>query len=788
VTRAVRLWLWAICLVGLVLYSGHDLSFATDITNFVPDGTSSELAHVSRELAHSDLARTMVLTIGGGDPERRVAAAKQVAATLRAHPEVEWLRDGPDEDLQRRVYELYFPRRFYFASAAPERELPARLADDGLRAAAEAARAQLALPISPLLERTLPEDPLGAFQAVLLRLQGGEPPLATQGGSFVTRDGEWAVILLATRHSAFDTTAQRPLLAAVASAFAEANARHGGDLVLEQSGANRFALDAEQQIRGDASLISTLSTVGVALLSLLFFRSLLSLGIVVVPGLAGLAIAMTAGFAIFGRLDGMTIAFGASLIGVTIDYPTHLLVLWSLSDARETPWSLARRLALPVTLAALTTVVSFAALGFTSSRGFRELGLFAAIGVAGALATSLLLLPDLLPRKRRVLPVSAGLARRIGPWVTSLRARRGVLGASVALVLAVGAVALPRLDWNDDLSNVASPDPRLFAEDQRVRERVSNFESGRFVIVLSDDADDAIARNERVYERLSRLVASGEIGGVRSLHALLWPEDLQRRNLAALRADPTLPARLEAAFASSGFRAGSFAPFARALAASPPPLTLEELTGSELAPLAASFVVRLDERLGVITYLRDVRDPDAVRSAVEDLPGVHFFEQRRFIDTVFASFRSETLRLIVLGSLAVFALLLVHYREWRRATAAVLPSVLVPIVVLSGFALAGAEVNLLHAVSLLMVMGMGVDYGIFIIDEIDQRGEFGPTLVSCLLCCLTTILSFGALAISSHPALRAIGIAAGAGIALALVLAPASLLLVRSIPEESSGA
>ena len=787
-TRAARLCLWALGLAGLVWLSAHDLSFTTDVTNFMPDGSDSELAQLSRDLAHSDLARTMVLTIGAQDPERAVAAAKQIAAELRVHPEVAWLRDGPDAEIQRRAYEIYFPRRIYFLSDAPERDLPERLSDAGLRARAEAVRAQLALPISPLLESTLPQDPLGGFQAILDRLQGGEPPLAVHDGSFTTRDGRWAVVLLATRHSAFDTTAQRPLLAAIDASFREAQRRHGADLVLEQGGANRYALDAEQKMRSDASLISTLSTLGVAALSLLFFRSLLSLGIVTVPGLAGLAFAMCVGSAVFGRMDGMTIAFGASLIGVTIDYPTHLLILWSLSGEHETPWGLARRLALPVTMAALTTVASFAALAFTTSPGFRELGLFAALGVGGALLTSLLLLPDLLPRNRRIQPVSAGLARRLAPFVESFRTRRSLLAGAVVALVALSAVALPQLRWNDDMSRIASPDPRIQQEDERVRERVSNFEGGRFVIALADDVEQALVRNEQVHARLARLVGAGQLGGLRSLHALLWPEELQRRNAAALRESPELAARIDAAFHGVGFRSGSFAPFARALERPPAPLTLEELSRSELAPLVAPFVVTLGERVGVITYLRGIRDPEAVRSAVSDLPGVRFFEQRRFVDAIFASLRSETLRLIGLGAAAVFALLLLRYREWRRASAAILPSLLVPMLVLSGFALAGAEVNMLHAVSLLMVMGMGVDYGIFIIDSLDDRGEFGPTLVSCLLCCLTTILSFGTLALSSHPALRAIGITAGAGVTLSLLLAPISLLLLRIAPPAASRA
>jgi predicted exporter len=83
----------------------------------------------------------------------------------------------------------------------------------------------------------------------------------------------------------------------------------------------------------------------------------------------------------------------------------------------------------------------------------------------------------------------------------------------------------------------------------------------------------------------------------------------------------------------------------------------------------------------------------------------------------------------------------------------------------------------------LIVMGMGVDYGIFIVDSAEEGTELGATLVSCILCCLTTVLSFGTLAISSQPPLRAIGLTTGIGILLALLLAPVSLLLLRLEPK-----
>jgi len=786
VSRAIRLAAWAGLCALLFVYTARHLTFSSDITNFMPDGSASDLAHISRELAQSDLTRTMALTIGADDPARAIAAAKEMADALRGNPEVAWLRSGADAELQERVYSLYFPRRVYFLSDSPERELPERLSDAGLRAQAQRMREALASPVSPLLERVLPEDPLGAFQATLLRLRGGEPPLEMRDGVFTTRDGRWAVLLLATRHSAFDTVAQAPLLDAIAASFAAARARHGADLVLEQSGANRYALDAESKIRADASMISTLSTLSVTLLSWLFFRSILALGLAMVPALVGLLLAMALGLAIFGRLDGMTIGFGASLIGVTIDYPTHYLILRSLSPHAESSWRSARRVALSLTLAALTTIASFAGLAVTSFVGFRELGVFSVIGVAGALVATLFLLPDLA--SRRVRPISAPLAQRLATGLVRLQHRRGLLLVLPFAVLALGAFALPRLRWNDDMSQLGQPNQRLQLEEQRVRERISSFDGARFLIVLGDHAEEALARNDAVDARLEVLAAKGALAGSRSLHDLLWSQDLQRRNLAALRASPELAARLDAAFRSAGFRAGTFAPFERAIAAPPEPLSLEDLLASPLGPLAAPLVLELDGRTALITYLRGVHDAGAIRAALADLPDVHFFEQREFINQIAAQFRNRTLLQIVLGSVCVLLVLMLRYRDWRSASAAFLPSLLTAILVLSAFALAGVETNLLHAVSLLIVMGMGVDYGIFVVDGAADPDELGATLVSCLLCCLTTILGFGALAISSHPALRAIGLTTGLGIALSLVLAPATLLILRPAPEPPTGA
>ena len=93
-------------------------------------------------------------------------------------------------------------------------------------------------------------------------------------------------------------------------------------------------------------------------------------------------------------------------------------------------------------------------------------------------------------------------------------------------------------------------------------------------------------------------------------------------------------------------------------------------------------------------------------------------------------------------------------------------------------ALLGERMHLVHVMSLVMVLGMGVDYGIFCVDSASRGGELGATLTSLLLSCLTTVLVFGTLALSSQPSLRAIGLTTGLGILLSYLLAPVTLVAV----------
>ena len=776
----------AVLAIAMAGFAASHLSLRTDITKFMPDATGRAAGEVARRLTDSNLTRTMVLTVGARSPEAARRAAAGLAKRLEGHPEIAWLRSGIDADQGRVLYELYFPRRHHFLSSTPEHPetgVAALVSEPVLRSRAAELRGQLALPAGTFLEEVARADPLGGFTKLLLRARGGGQELQLEAGQFMSRDGAHAVLLLRTHASPFDTARQAGVLDALDAAFAAVAAAAPDDgLVLERSGVNRFAVGIEEDMQSDVWLIALVSFFGVAAVFLLFFRSPAVFGLAALPSLFGILGGATFGILWFGDLDALTLAFGASLIGVAIDYAIHLLNHHALSEHDEPATATARRLRPALVLGAGTTMASFTGLALTSFPGFREMGSFAIVGVGIALAFTLWVLPHLARDRATVPERSRRIARALERGVAGLAKRRRALFALPVAVAILAAGGLPRLHWNDDLSALATVDPDLIAEDVRVRERVSSFDTSRFVVVTAATEAEALARNDRVHAVLVDAAARGWIGGFRSLHDFVWAPDLQRRNVEALRAVPDLETRVDRAFQAEGFRAGAFAGFSAALDAGPPPLAIADLRASPANDLIESMAFDLGDQTAIVSYLRGVSDLAAVTAAVDAVPGARVFDQRVFMNEVYGAFRATTLRQIGIGSVLVLLVLALRYRRLRPTAAAFLPSVLTAVTVLALLGVFGVHANLLHVVSLVMVMGMGVDYGVFLVDAEHDPGSLGATMASLALSCITTWFVFGVLILSSHPALRAMGVTAALGIALSFAFAPATLVLLRRSP------
>jgi predicted exporter len=763
----------------LAIYSLARLELTNSITHFMPSENDAELVELSLQLVDSPLSHRMVLSIGGSPDRARVAA--DLADYLRAHPEVDWVESGFDQDSMRGIFDLYFEPRVYLASDSPTEDFPRLLEDESLRASAAQLRARLARPDSMLGARTAPLDPLGLFDRVVDRVRSTQPPSTSADGGFASRDGNYAIVLLGLASSPFDFATQSELLDDIDREFERLTLDHDPPLLLETSGINQVAVASEKSVKREVNYISFASISIVLALFLLVFRSFRHLFIAILTPVAGFVVALAVAVSTSTQMHGITLAFGFVLLGVAIDYPIHLMNHHALSPIGTTPRASLSRIRTSLLSSGITTTFAFLALAMSDFPGLREMGLFAAIGVPISMSLTILCLPAFFGESRAPSRIQEQMSAGFEHLVDRLDRRLAipfVLFAAFALVAALG---IPSTRWEDDPGELMAANPEMLEESNRVRERVADFDAGRFVVGLAPDRESALALNDEIHGRLRRGIDEGAIDGMMSMHSFIWSQRLQRANLEALRADPTLPERLDAIYSEAGFRAGSFDRFAATIAEpGVDPLTPEDFETSPLARVIDSLV-HLEGRWAVVTYLRGVHSGVAVRELIRDLDNAHYIDQGEIVAEVYQGFRESTVRMLVVGSGVVFVVLMLRYRDFKRGLLAFLPPALAALTTFGLFGLLGQPVNVVSAVSLLVVLGMGVDYGIFTVDSARQSGRLGATLSSLLISCLTSIFVFGVLAFSGQTALQALGLTVGVGTTLALILSPAVHVLARRI-------
>ena len=139
--------------------------------------------------------------------------------------------------------------------------------------------------------------------------------------------------------------------------------------------------------------------------------------------------------------------------------------------------------------------------------------------------------------------------------------------------------------------------------------------------------------------------------------------------------------------------------------------------------------------------------------------------------------RRRTFQQVSIGLLAVIVLCALRYRSLRAGLAVVTPALLSSVLAIAILGLMGVPVTVFHFAAALLVLSMGEDYAVFLLEAGSDVGATTIASVSIVIACLTTVVSFGLLALSSHPALASLGLVAALGVLFSLILAPTALLI-----------
>ncbi|MGH8282557.1 MAG: hypothetical protein ACRESE_01765, partial [Gammaproteobacteria bacterium] len=188
-------------------------------------------------------------------------------------------------------------------------------------------------------------------------------------------------------------------------------------------------------------------------------------------------------------------------------------------------------------------------------------------------------------------------------------------------------------------------------------------------------------------------------------------------------------------------------------------------------PELGQFVVRAGKRLALIaTVMTSTGTVAQLENAAAQVSGVSFVAPLQRITDTFRQIRLRATWLVVAGYVLISLLLIWRYGR-RDAVRMLYPPLLALAVTLGVLGWLHEPVNIFVLVGLILVLGVGRDYAVFLQEGSHSRS----TSLGVTLAALTTLCSFGMLVFSAIPALHAFGLATLIGILVSYLSAPLSI-------------
>jgi predicted exporter len=531
-----------------------------------------------------------------------------------------------------------------------------------------------------------------------------------------------------------------------------------------------FAVESGEDIRADVKNLTLMAVVLVVLFLLTAYRSFRMVVLVVSPLLVGIIIATATILLIYGKIHGITLAFGITLAGVAVDYPIHLLTGLG-GDATQDQARIAK-IWRTLRLGVFSTVIAYAAFLVSGFGGMQQLGLFTIVGLAAAAVFSRWVLPLLAVKRSGKQP---GLIK-FHQWLKVLgqnatRFRWLVLCALIISLAAMVFVDRTVLHLNVDSLSPVKNERR--AEGKLLRGDLGFWFGGSMMLVTAGNKEEVLQFSESLQSDLDVLVNDGVIEGYdMAAHFLpsMKRQALRKSQIADLE---VLRSNLEQALEGLPFKKGIFEPFFEEISGTADlplvdPGALEKTAiGKKLNPLLFDF----EDEAGGVILLHSVIDEDKMRALANQHEGLYYMHLKTASTDLVARSVDRVSVIMLICIVLIYGVLAMSFRSLRRPLKIMVPALSAAVVAAAVLVFSGNPLSIFHLISLLLVVGLGLDYALFFNRLPENNDEWDTTFRSLWVCGTTTILVFGVLMFSQTPPLEAIGVTVALGALMSIIFA-----------------
>jgi len=700
------------------------------------------LSHVS-----SQVSRQLMILIGVDDSDTAVQAATRFYERINGLEGFSEVQFKVEESTEHFVLDMYSAHRYQMLSPQYRQYL---LAGKGKKIQTKAFQ----MVYSPFaVGAQIQGDPFFLTQDFLLSLPLANQALQPENGVLMTTYHD--------KHYVFLSLILKPgwKQGLIQSVYDEMDGlkKRFPDVEIVASGIPFHTYAGTASAKREINILGGISLLGVIGLLAYVFRSFRPFLLANLTIFVGCLSAMAISLGVFGSIHILTVIFGTSLIGISIDYTFHYFSKQFYKDPLSGNQIL--KLIFPgITVGLITSLVGYVALLFTPFPSLRQIAVFSVVGLVSAYATVVLLYPC-FPVKQLV---HRPVIFKLSEWVLAGWKRlSGVAWLLMGVLGVVGMIGIFQLTGNDDIRLLYNPPKLLIENDQKAARILNQSLASQFYLVQGESAQEMLQIEEKLAEKLTPLIRDKKLGGYQALSQFIPSIQRQKQNAQLVRKNLIKP--YLKSFRQAIGLSGSVVQNKNAV------LSFEKWATGPMKQVVDKLYLGDHTSIVFLKGIQAISDLDVA------LAGVTFINRVDDISAVFKRYRTQASWMLVLIYLVIMVGCMFRYGV-IKGVVIVVPSVVASLLSLGILGFVGVELNLFHVLALYLILGIGIDYALF---YEEGRGYQMTTGIAVLLSGLTTLLAFGLLGFSATPSIQSFGVMTFMGIVFAYLLSPFVIVLPK---------
>ncbi|NNN66557.1 MMPL family transporter [Vibrio sp. 2-1(7)] len=752
-------WLNLVVLAGALLLKqwvwSAESPIETNILKLLPKNQQNPVAEQAFESVSASMSDKVIFVITAPDKNTLFAAAAEFDKGLRQSNHFRDVVGKISPQEQQAWASYYFKHRFQLLT--PEQR--ERLSQNPEQQVQHVIQS-LYNPFSGVTGQELQNDPFLLFRDYLSQVTQQSSSFRLDNGylSVEKDDAQYLLITAELKDSPYSLTGQLavPDIQALEQSVAQ---KYGAEVA--HTGVLFYADFGTQSAKSEISTIGVFSLLGIIALFLLVFRSVMPLSLALLSITIGLLVALSVTTWIFGKVHLFSLVFGASLIGVSIDYAFHYLTERLAAGNEWDSEQGLKHIFIAITLGLITSLIGYLGMLVAPFPGLQQLALFSSIGLIAAYVTVVAWYPILARNPSRSISTLPGQSL-LAKWLTLWNQPRIKVGLPMLCVVASGFFLL-QLNYDDDIRLLQTMPNDLKQQETLITTLSGMQSSQQMLVVTADDDENLMKKLESLTPTLEAWKADSTIESYQSLSRYLSSVERQQQDYQLIRdlyATQSSPLTSGLGLSKKPKMDADFIP-----------VTVEQyLQNPVSAPVRFLHLGKIKEKSATVVVLNQLQDSAVVKAFAKSQSDVVYLNKAEEISTLFGEYRIKIMELLAAASAVIFLVLIKRY-GLQHSCRVLLPSLIACACGLATAVAMGTTLNLFNLLGLVLILGIGIDYTLFFA----EKARSVSTLLAITLSAMTTVLSFGLLSLSQTHAIHSFGITVLSGIFVAWLLSPIAI-------------